>query len=582
MDLGLEVALRQEASRTAVTDEIKKRCRARAAQMLKDIAAKNPKQAELILDPAPHVSGICPRRAGKSYAGAAAALITGEAKPGSISIIISLNLKQLRRLYWKGGASGLFTLAQKYNLNIKFNSGLLMWEHENGSIGYLLGVEDDEQLEVIRGLEADLYLIDECKSFAPAVLTTLIDEIIEPQRSSRDGKLILIGTPGYIFAGPFYQATCSDAYDKRDTEKKPFMVRYGKKDPWGRTPEDDLLWSCHSWTLKENTAKPKQWESALRLKRSKRWADDHAIWRREYLGEWTIGGSGLVYRYGAEKSSGRVTWEPQIVLDPRDSDKHNPTGLPKEGAPWRFIGGLDLGYEAPTAFVIAAYSSKLKQLRHVHDEQHRHLLPPDIADMIDNAQSKYGIRLEMIFADAGNLGKMIIQQLIRDYGLSIERADKREKQDYIELVNGSMARGEIKIIESTQLEAQLLTNAWKLADEDEDEILDLARRGKLKEDDAIPNDLADAFLYLYRGSLHHFGAPEEEAKPPPGSPEAIKAMLREQLEATRRSLREEEKSVRTMNRAPRFAKQAMRFSWKTRPTPLNTLTSTSSRSFLQS
>jgi len=578
MDLGLEAALRQEASKNAVTDEIKERCRARAAQMLKDIAAKNPKQAQLILDPSPHCSGICPRRAGKSYAGAAAALITGEAKPGSISIIISLNLKQLRRLYWKGGASGLFTLAQKYNLNIKFNSGLLMWEHENGSIGYLLGVEDDEQLEVIRGLEADLYLIDECKSFAPTVLTTLIDEIIEPQRSSRDGKLILIGTPGYIFAGPFYQATCIDAKDPKDPEKKPYMLPYGKKDPWGRTPEADLLWSCHSWTLKENTAKPKQWDSALRLKRSKRWADDHPIWRREYLGEWTIGGSGLVYRYGAEKSSGRVNWTPVVILDPRDPEKHNPTGLPKEGAPWRLIAGLDLGYEAPTAFVIAAYSPKLKQLRHVHDEQHRHLLPPDIADMIETAQQKYG-PLERIFADAGNLGKMIIAQLIRDYGLPIERAEKREKLDYIELVNGSLARGEIKIIENTQLEAQLLTNAWKLQDEDEDEILDLARRGKLKEDDAIPNDLADAFLYLYRGSLHHFGARDEEEKPQPGTPEAIVLELKEELAKARASFKNEERQFsRVMARAPRFAQRAMKFPWTIPSRPRHSTRSTSTSS----
>lgn len=581
MDYGLEVALRQEASKSQVDGSVIKRCKARAKTMLTRIGEYNPKQVNLIADPAPRVSGICPRRAGKSYAGAAAALITGEAKPGSISIIISLNLKQLRRLYWKGGASGLFALNQEFGLNLKFNSGFLMWEHENGSIGYLLGAEDDEQLEVIRGLEADLYLIDECKSFAPAVLSTLIDEIIEPQRASREGKLILIGTPGYIFAGPFYQATCIDAYDRKDTEKKPYMLPYGKKDPWGRTPAEDFLWSCHSWTLKENTAKPKQWTNAERLKRAKRWADDHPIWQREYLGMWTAGGSGLVYRYGAEKSSGRVNWTPNVVLDPRNPDLHNPTGLPKEGAPWRLIAGLDLGYEAPTAFVVAAYSAKLKELRHVHDEAHRHLLPPDIADMIHAAQEKFGT-IERIFADSGNLGKMIIMQLIRDYGLPIEKADKREKLDYIELVNGSMARGEIKIIEGTTLEAQLLTNAWKLQDEDEDEITDLARRGKLKEDDAIPNDSADAFLYLYRGSLHQFGQRTEEDQPEPGSRAAIKKWEKDQVAKARASFKHEERQQhKSMNRAPRFAKQAMRKSW-TPPIRLQPSISTSSKLFLSS
>lgn len=561
MDLALDLGLRNEANKSAVTDEVIAKCRDRARRMLKDIAKANPKQAQLILDPAPHVSGLCPRRAGKSYAGAAAALITGEAQPGTISVIISLNLKQLRRLYWKGGASGLFTLSQKYGLNIKFNSGLLMWEHENGSMGYLLGCEDDDQLEVIRGMEADLYIVDECKSFAPAVLTTLIDQIIEPQRSSREGRIILIGTPGYIFQGPFYQATCPDAHDKKDPQKKPYLVYYGQTDRYGRTPEEHLLWSCHTWTLEENRAKPKQWTNALRLKRSKGWADDHPIWQREYLGRWTVGGSGLVYRYGAEKQSGRVTWNPQIVIDFRDREKHNPTGLPAEGAPWRLIGGLDLGYEAPTAFVIAAYSTKLKELRHVHDESHKHMLPPDIADMIHTAQEKYG-RLEVIFADTGNLGVTIAKTLVTQYGLPVERADKREKLDYIELLNGALARGEVKIIENTLLEAQLLTNAWKLDDEDEEEILELARRGKLKEDDAIPNDSADALLYLYRGSLHHFGDPAQEEKLDPQSPEAIKKMLKAELQRYRAHLRSlDSKQHSAMDKAPRFAKRAMRTPW---------------------
>src|SRR5262249_1832161 len=113
----------------------------RAKAILKSLT---PAQRALIVDPAPHVSGLCPRRAGKSYAGAAAALITGEAKPGSISLIISLNLKQLKRIYWSGGPSGLFTLNRKFDLGLEFNKTECRWEHQNGSIGYLLGTSDPE------------------------------------------------------------------------------------------------------------------------------------------------------------------------------------------------------------------------------------------------------------------------------------------------------------------------------------------------------------------------------------------------------------------------------------------------------
>ncbi len=567
MDGALEKALRADSKKTDASDEVVKRCRARAKVMLKALEDNNPKSAAMVRDPAPHIAGLCPRRAGKSFAAAAAAVITGEAKPGSIVVIISLNLKQLRRLYWKGGASGLYALDKQFGLNLDFNSSYLRWEHENGSIGYLLGAEDDDQLEVIRGMEADLYIIDECKSFAPSVLNTLIDDIIDPQRMSRDGRLMLIGTPGFIRSGPFYQATCSHAYDDKDPDRKPYMLPYGTKDPWGRTAVDDLLWSCHSWTLQENRAKPKQWADAQRKKRNKRWADDHPTWRREYLGEWVDGGAGLVFRYGVEKDTGHVTWFPQVA-------KGNAAGLPAEGAPWRLIGGLDFGYEAPTAFVVAAYSARTRQLRHVVDISRRHMLVPDIADMITDIQDQYG-PIERIFADAGNLGKMVVETLARQYGFPIEKAEKREKLDYIEIINGAFSRGEIQVIPNTPLERQLLTVAWALGDEDEDEMMELARKGKLKEDDNIPNDSTDAFLYLYRGSLHHFGIRDEEDRPTEGTPEWFEHWEAEQLRKVRAQLAKEDAMTRgrsAIKTAPRHIRRALEKQWRIPTTRLMSLT----------
>lgn len=527
--------------------------------MLTDLKRVNARAAAMVLDPSPHVAAICPRRAGKTYAGVLAALITGESKAGSISLIISLNLKQLRRLYWAGGPSGLFTIARKYGLNLEFNNTYLRWEHENGSIGYLLGADDDEQLEVIRGLEADLYLIDECKSFSPLVLEKLIEDIIDPQRASRKGRLIMIGTPGFIMQGPFYQATCPDAtfemeLEELDANGKPkkavarYAVDFGKADPFGRTPEDDLIWSRHHWTLADNTAMPHQWVEALKKKKNKRWADDDPTWQREYLGMWTSTDEGLVFRY--HEHSGTCTWVP-------DPTKENPAGLPEEGAPWRFVGGLDIGYEAPTAFVVAAYSSRLKQLRVVADYSHSHMLVPDIAEMIHLAQQKYG-PLEKIYADVGNLGKMIVETLVREYGFPLEKADKREKYDHIELLNSAFARGEVLIIPGTQLETQLRTNCWDLRDETKGNKDSLARRGKLREDDSIPNDSTDALLYLFRGSLHHFGWTQTEPIPEPGTPEWVKARQKAELAKARAEFNKPvDKRLGSLPRGPSFVQRAL-------------------------
>lgn len=534
--------------------------------MLGDLQQVNPKAAAMVLDPSPHVAAICPRRAGKTYAAVLAAMITGEAKPGSISLIISLNLKQLRRLYWAGGPSGLFTIARKYGLNLTFNNTYLRWEHENGSIGYLLGADDDEQLEVIRGLEADLYIIDECKSFDPATLDKLIEDIIDPQRASRKGRVMMIGTPGFIFAGPFWQATCPEAtLDFEYPEgsglkvKARYSVDYGATDPYGREPtKGDFTWSRHHWTLQDNSAMPHQWVEALKKKKQKGWADDDATWQREYLGLWTSSSEGLVYRYHAEKSTGRVTWQPDLVKRVDHDTVTDPSSLPQEGAPWRFVAGLDIGYEAPTAFVVAAYSSRLRQLRVVADFSRQHMLVPDIAEMIQFAQSTYG-PIEKIYADVGNLGKMIVETLIGEYGFPLERADKREKYDHIELLNAAFARGEVLIIEGTQLETQLLTNCWDLRDENKGTKDALARRGKLREDDSIPNDSVDALLYMFRGSLHHFGWVQPAETPDPGTPAWRKAWEKAQLAAARREFAPKRGQYfkNDLPKAPQFIQRAL-------------------------
>lgn len=520
----------------------------------------------MAMDPGPYVSGLCPRRAGKTYDAVATALMTGEAKPNSIVIVISLNKRQLKRLYFEGPA-GFPSLNRKFDLNVTFHGTDLMWRHENGSIGYLLGADDEEQLEVIRGLEADLYIVDECKSFAPGRLRALIDDIIEPQRATRRGRLMLIGTPGHILAGPFYEATCERAVNKKG---QPYSVAYGHTDPWGRTPMQDRLWSRHHWTLQANTAAPHQWEEALKTKASKEWADDHPSWVREYLGLWPEGDNeGLVFRYGLDKSvHGKVTWWPQRTDD-------NPTGLPPEGGPWRLIAGLDLGFSAPTAFVVCAYSSTLRQLRHVWDEQHPHLLTHDIVEMYQRAVQRFG-PIEAVYADATGLGELVVADLVMD-GLPIHKSDKREKNDFLELVNSAFARGEIKIIEDTILELQLLTNAWDLSDGTKEE---LARLHKLKEDKTVHNDVSDAFLYLFRGSLHLFGVPTSPDAPVPGSPDAIRAWEKEQLAKARREVRRELEQAASRNlfaRAPRAVRAALR------PPQWISQTQTSSRpSFIRS
>ena len=515
----LGFGLVKDGAKGVASAELLERSRARAAAILADMI---PQQRAMAMDPNTLVSACCPRRAGKSYCAVSTALAVGEAKPYSVVLLISLTLKASKRIYWHGSQSGIPFIGQKHGLNLSLNNTELRWEHENGSVGYLMAAETREQAEYMRGSEADLYIIDECKSFSPSILDELINDILMPQRMSRMGRIILIGTPGNAAVGPFYDAT---GRDKPDADGNlPIRVEYGKPDPWGRPTAD--LWSYHHWSLPDNYKMAHQYADALATKRRRGWDDDHPTWRREFLGHWVPTSEGLVFSYMEHKSRGAVTWNPS-----RSSE--NPTGLPEDRGPWRIVFGLDLGFQDPTALVVVAYSERHQEFRHVWDFKAPHMVVDDVVNLIQETMTRFG-KPDMIFADTGGLGKMIVETLRSVHGLDIVAASKSDKNDHIELLNSEFRCGRAKIIPSTDLEDQLLSVAWDLSQDGKEE---LARLGKLREDKKIPNDLTDAFMYAFRGCYHHFAKAQLNTGPAKGTREYFAEWERSQYEAACREQR---------------------------------------------
>lgn len=518
---GLSQALAEESKTSGEIEKVQAECTARAKKLL---SKQIPPAKKLITSKNTHDAACPPRRAGKTFMAGSLATIVGEAKPQSVTVVFSLTLPQMRKIWWDDPAGVLRILDRTFNLKLEFYESTFKWVHQNGSVGYLISCETKARMEYARGIEADLYVVDESQAFAPGALRYLLDSIIEPARRSRKGRVVLIGTPGPIESGPFFEATCHRA--RHAKTKLPTNVQHGQKDPHGRDPKKNLLWVRHHWTLKDNTAMPHQWELALDMKAAKGWADDHPVWLRESMGEWAGSFDGLVYRFLLDKAGGGVTWVPEVTKD-------NPTGLPKAGTPWRLVGGLDLGFEAATSLAVCAYSQVLREFRHVTVISRKKLLVQGIAEMIQEANAKYG-NLDIIFADTGNLGVTIVNSLIAEYGFPIEPAKKREKFDHIELVNSGFAACEIKIIDGTTLAEQLESGQWVLDDgteEDPSKLREqLARDNKLKENSSIPNDEADAFLYSYTGAMHHFAtAPKPLKEPEPGTPEWEKKRARVEL-----------------------------------------------------
>lgn len=467
------------------------------------------KQRALVVDPAVYKSARCPRRSGKSYAAASYALHVGERKPGQRVLIIGLTLKSAKENFWATAPGGLHSVAGKYELGVVFNSMDMSWKHENGSVGYLAGAETSADLERLRGskVEADLIIVDECKSFSPDLLHQLVTDILSPGLMTREGTLMLIGTPGSIPVGPFYEATCESyrhPFSKQPTCLPFYADRSGFSDE-----EQEVLWSLHTWTLADNVAKPKQWARALRDKRKNGWGDDHPTWRREYLGEWVVENKELVYHQyvAAQADPGlRANWIP-------DRNSKEPYGLPEGGGPWHFIAGLDWGYEDPTALVVAAYGEHDPHLYAVEEYKEEHLTYDDVKALLDKVISRRA--LDIIVYDRA--GKQLGESLAGD-GYPAVPADRHEKFDFVELLNSDFASGRVKIVRDTRpgsLHHELMGLQFDLSRDSKER---LARLGRLKEDPACPNHLADAMLYLWRWSYHQFSR-DRDAEIAPGSQE---------------------------------------------------------------
>jgi hypothetical protein len=523
-----------------------------AQQILRDCTDAQANLVRYALKGSDYISVRCPRRAGKTYAMTALAIVVGLLKPGSRVLIVSLTLKSTRENYWAGAPAGVFYFNNKYNLGLKFNHTDSVWEFPNGSRGRLAGAETRSDIEYLRGAaaEADLAILDECKSFAPSLLAELIRDVIEPGLMTRQGKLVMGGTPGHIPTGVFWEATdprsfidVGEVKGDGSREKQPTCIRFSdltnitpeffeeELEVQSTLPEDDDIdfdnideddvavepWILHSWALRDNTktrAGKKAWLKALRIKKRNGWADDNPTWRREYLGEWVEDQGGLVYMFAAlrnkqlevptgEHGLMHVSWVPRRT-------PQNPTGLPQELGPWNLVMGLDFGLEDKTAIVVAAYSESCPELRVVYTHKESHLSPDDVAALINDTIRRFGAPAYLI-GDAGSLGgKVYVDEIARRHGIIIEAAKKTDKFEYVEWMNSDFHAGRIKLILGDDLDKELCGLQWDLKHGSK---ADLLRTGKkLQEDPLCPNHLADALLYLWR-SAHHFFAVERT--PPP-------------------------------------------------------------------
>lgn len=440
-----------------------------------------PMQEAVAKDQSRRVAVRCPRRAGKSFTALSIALERCLRRHHSDWVIVGLTKDSVRAIYWRQ----LKLISEKMELGIGFHNTFMTATFPNGSTLRFLGGSTRDEIEKLRGAAYHGVVVDECKSINPVVFEELISDVIGPALSDHAGTLYLIGTPGSILAGPFYEATCEPPVLRDAADGRKIYSNWKQEAADPKPPHE---WSLHTWTTRANDSireadgTPRIWKEALEEKARKGWSDGSPTWRREYLGEWVQADNLLVYRY----NSGVNAYD----------------GVLPEGHRWVYVMGADFGYKDAFAIVVWAYSPTCPGLYEVASVGESRQTVQGMVDLIRRVEDGLGGPVSVRVGDPGYGGLNIMATLGQEHDLPFIVAEKSKKLDHINHFNDDLERGLIHIVRGGGLEKELLGNRW------------LERSlGKVPlEDPSTPNDLCDSALYAWRFCRHRIT--DTPAQPP--------------------------------------------------------------------
>lgn len=436
-----------------------------------------PKQTDFVRSLARRKAAFTDRRSGKSNGAALMLLERGMANPKTEGLYVALTKDSAKAIM----LPVFREINERHALGLEIPDNGTVIKLPNGSRIELFGADAHERLKHrILGRKLNAAAIDESASWRTDV-RDLVYDIIEPALTDLDGPLAMLGTPGEVAHGLFYDITT------------------GKEKGW------DL----HVWGAEDN---PYVREKHL-LKIARLIKDDPAVvatpfFRRNYKHEWVVDDESLVYRFHPDRGFYRSEDE-----------------LPRD---LHFILGIDLGYNPdPTAFIVIGYSNTSPELYVIECFKRTKMIISAVVEEIQAFQERFDF--DAIVVDAGGGAKQGVEEMRQKFNVPLIAADKRDKKLFQEMVNSDLSKGLIKVpevgAEGLISEWANLTKQWN------------KEHTKWEEHPKLPNHLADAFLYAWRRARHHSYQPAEARPPRPGTPEWLRAEEERMEEEAERAYR---------------------------------------------
>lgn len=406
------------------------------------------KQLAFVRDPSDFKAAVTTRRSGKTE-GCAADLndSASRSEDYGVFLYITINRKMAKRNIWPK----LKMINRMFVLAGVPNESDLTITYPKGGIIMCLGAEDRGAIENLRGLAIKKAYLDEVQSF-PEYIRELIDLVIGPALMDYQGQLILIGTPGPVPAGYFYDLT------------NPASPNYSGSGC-----------SKHTWSFFDNPKMPylklgKTHQDALQRELDRRGVTtaDPSI-QREWFGRWVTDENSLVFH----------------------CDKRNDYDVLPEGN-WHYLIGLDLGFKDADAIAVLAYSDSHPATYLVAEKITRGQDISALVSQIDDLCRQYPV--DKIVVDAGGLGKKITEEISKRFSVPMVAAEKIRKMEYIELMNDAMRTGRLMIKATSQFALDSLKIEWDQ---------DRSTPERKVVSDRCHSDICDAVLYAWRESYSY-------------------------------------------------------------------------------
>jgi hypothetical protein len=425
------------------------------------------KQIAFINDVNKFKTAVCSRRAGKTVSCAADLIDTCLTFPDVNVAYITLNRRSAKRIIWKD----LLRICEKFKLEPKVDNTELTISFQNGSVIYVSGATDESDIEKFRGLSLKKVYIDEAQSFR-SFIKTLVDDILVPALFDYDGSLCLIGTPGPVCAGYFYESCTGSG------------------------------WSHHHWTLFDNPwiqkKSGKSVEQILAAERERRGiTEQDPTYRRESLGQWVPDSDALAFRFSAD----------------RNAYSELPAGE------YIYILGADIGWLDSDAIAVLGYNFTDKNVYLVEEFVKPKQGVTDFVNEIKYFIQKYKpVRMVM---DAGALGKKIQEEIRQRHSIFLEAAEKHRKMEFVELLNDDLRTARFK----AKRDSKFAEDCFLVQK-------DMSNPARPKLSDIYHTDIGDAVLYGWRECKHYLAekAPNEPAPNSDAFMQAAEEAEAEQME----------------------------------------------------